>query len=355
MRRGRSRGKCLLSSILVLYLAVAYALFGVPVACSPDSALDIYVSDESILSEEIEILPGGPVLYDIRDDGVPLGDDPDGESVLPSDDDDVEPALLVNRYAEIDYGHANDGYVSARWFGTDDARVVFKIVGPQEVPGEDADTGSIQDLVASKHLSGRVYDVPLDGTPVTAPLTDGPGTYLIGIYRNKSGNVYSRVMAMELDIGELFGDSVFLAPNGYVAYSDDGPVAEKARDLCDGLDSDVHKIEAVYQYVRSHVGYDGGKAKSVRSGYLSDPEATLETGKGICIDFAVLSAAMLRLEGVPCKVIVGYAGDTYHAWIEAWDGESWVMRDPTFAASLSDWSLRRYIGDGSSYVKCWEY
>ena len=89
----------------------------------------------------------------------------------------------------------------------------------------------------------------------------------------------------------------------------------------------------------------------------------LKTKKGICFDYAALMTGMLRSQGVPCKLVVGYAGTAYHAWISVWseesgwvdgavffNGESWQRMDPTFASSgKSSKAILDYIGDGSNY------
>jgi transglutaminase-like putative cysteine protease len=73
---------------------------------------------------------------------------------------------------------------------------------------------------------------------------------------------------------------------------------------------------------------------------------------------------MLRSQGVPCKLVVGYAGQAYHAWISAWseetgwvdgvvyfDGVNWQRMDPTFASSSNrSASVMKYIGDGKNYT-----
>jgi len=74
-------------------------------------------------------------------------------------------------------------------------------------------------------------------------------------------------------------------------------------------------------------------------------------------------AAMLRSQGIPTKLVIGYTGDVYHAWIsvyckeDGWldnvihfDGHSWELVDPTFAASGSASEVSQYIGDGSNYT-----
>ena len=68
----------------------------------------------------------------------------------------------------------------------------------------------------------------------------------------------------------------------------------------------------------------------------------MKTGKGICFDYASLMAALLRSQGIPTKLVVGYSGDAYHAWISVYldeigwvdkiiefDGKSWSLIDPT--------------------------
>ena len=113
-----------------------------------------------------------------------------------------------------------------------------------------------------------------------------------------------------------------------------------------------------------HVSYDKAKAESVTSGYLPDVDETLETGKGICFDYAVLTAAMLRSQNIPTRLEIGYSGDVYHAWISVYTpetgwiddliefrGDGWTRMDPTFASSNdNNKKILKYIGDGSNYT-----
>jgi len=91
----------------------------------------------------------------------------------------------------------------------------------------------------------------------------------------------------------------------------------------------------------------------------------LERKKGICFDYAALMAAMLRSQNVPCKLVVGYAGEVYHAWISVWteengwidgmiffDGHAWKRMDPTFASSQSGGKeITEYIENGKYTAK----
>ena len=78
---------------------------------------------------------------------------------------------------------------------------------------------------------------------------------------------------------------------------------------------------------------------------------------------------MLRSQSIPTRLQIGYAGSAYHAWISTYiedigwidgmirfDGQSWSLMDPTFAANQSSpESLKKFIGDGSNYQTLYTY
>ena len=120
-------------------------------------------------------------------------------------------------------------------------------------------------------------------------------------------------------------------------------------------------------FVADHVKYDNAKAAKLaqQSGYMPDPDDTLKTGTGICLDYASLSAAMLRSMGIPTKLMTGYVGkdEVYHAWIMVYiDGtwkasvfdvksKTWSRCDVTFAST----GATQYVGDASAYVDRYTY
>ena len=144
---------------------------------------------------------------------------------------------------------------------------------------------------------------------------------------------------------------------------------KKSFDLCVNAKTDTDKLKAIYSWIVSNVSYDYDKASSVKSGYLPSVDSTLSEKKGICFDYAALMTGMLRSQGIPCKLVVGYAGTVYHAWVNVYiegtgwianaiffDGENWTLMDPTFASSgHSSASIMKYIGDGSNYTSKYAY
>ena len=94
----------------------------------------------------------------------------------------------------------------------------------------------------------------------------------------------------------------------------------------------------------------------------------LEKKSGICFDYASLMCALLRSQNIPTKLVVGYSGTAYHAWISVhleetgwvdniiqFDGEHWSLMDPTLAANNDTKSVGKYIGDGSNYLAKYYY
>ena len=211
------------------------------------------------------------------------------------------------------------------------------------------------------------YDLPSDGEQVVYPLNMGNGTYTFRIMQNTSGSNYVELFSTEANVSLKNEFAPFLLPNLYCNYTAKSDCIEKARELTSGVSTQAEAVEAVCTFVADHVSYDNDKAEELaqRSGYVPDPDETLATGKGICFDYASLSAAMLRSMGIPTKVMTGYVGknDVYHAWIMVYvDGtwktgvfdvkpKAWSRCDVTFAST----GATQYVGDASAYTDRFTY
>ena len=131
----------------------------------------------------------------------------------------------------------------------------------------------------------------------------------------------------------------------------------------------MDKVEAIYKWTMKKFSYSTLKAKSVESGYVPDLDAVYKSRKAICFDYASTMAAMLRSQGVPTKLVIGYSGSVYHAWLSVYveeigwvtgvvyfDGESWSLMDPTFAdTAKSEEAFKEYIGDATNYAQKYVY
>ena len=305
-------------------------------------------SSESVNLEEMTAEEGPIVeLGALLDEAVPLAGGAAISTVLSPVASGSQ--TKANSSATIDYSNTKDGYVMAKW----------------------SDGGSPKIKVLVKGPSGTTYQYNLrtDGNYDTFPLSDGNGTYTIGVYKNTSGTQYSTVVSCSTDVKLNDEFAPFIRPNQYVTFNANSEAVKKAAELCANTSDNLDKVTQVYNYVINNVTYDKEKAQSVKSGYLPNVDNTLKTKKGICFDYAALMSAMLRSQSVPVKLVIGYTGSVYHAWInvysekDGWiegkiyfDGKQWKLMDPTFASSgkQSD-SIMQYIGTGSNYTAKYLY
>lgn len=249
--------------------------------------------------------------------------------------------------AIIDYSNTKDGYVMVRFTAPTDKKLKAQVQGPT--------TTYTYNLTPEKWAA--------------FPLSDENGTYKITVFQNTTGNKYATVVSLTADVQMTDEFAPFLRSNQHVDFDAAPKTVAKAAALTEGCFAPLEKVEKVYDFVVASLTYDTQLAANVTSGYLPELDKVLENGKGICFDYAALMTGMLRSQGVPTKLVVGYAGTVYHAWISVWseadgwidgviwfNGESWQRMDPTFASSGGGSSdIMDYIGNGSNYVPKYFY
>ncbi len=212
---------------------------------------------------------------------------------------------------------------------------------------------------------GVLYSYFIDPSEsAVIPFTGGEGSYQVLCYQQVNEDMYAAIFS---DTVEVTFENIFLPflyPNQYVNFTPDTEACILAQTMMPADTTDVEALEIIYDYVTSHVTYDEEKAQTVEAGYLPDIDETLNTGKGICFDYAALTTAMLRARDIPCKLQIGYSSDIKHAWIDVYirskgwinqaisfDGESWTRLDPTFESNAEDAeAIHSYIGDGDNYI-----
>ncbi len=246
--------------------------------------------------------------------------------------------VYSNALAEIDASNTSEGYIMVKYKGTNQ-KVKLQMTGS----------------------SGVTYTYTLNGGYETFPLSAGSGSYKVGIYENVSGNQYAVALSETISASITNPNGPYLYPNQYVNFNAGSQVVAKAKQLAEGCSTDLDVVTKVYNYATT-ITYDYNKANSVQSGYVPNPDTIMANGTGICLDYACVMASMLRSQGIPTRLEVGYAGSAYHAWISTYitdigwvngviefDGTNWSLMDPTFAASASDTTLKNFIGDGTNY------
>ncbi|MDO9536173.1 MAG: transglutaminase-like domain-containing protein [Bacillota bacterium] len=177
-------------------------------------------------------------------------------------------------------------------------------------------------LLAPGAVETITVDYFLNVTPMTANLSSLPGSF-------RSGGQYV--------------DPVYLLPADKIE-SDHPEIVTKAREVTAGSDNDLDKARDIYKFVIKYMKYDLNSSYR-NSGALS----ALRTRSGVCEDYAALFVAFGRSEGIPARIVNGYAdpkgrGEIWnvdsgkvfplkgyrHSWAEFYlPGIGWIPVDPT--------------------------
>lgn len=256
-------------------------------------------------------------------------------------------SVLGNDRVTVDVSNTSQGYIMIKYTGSV-SKVAIQITGN----------------------GGSTYTYFISpGGYHTFPLSQGSGSYQLGIFEQVSGNQYSVLFNTSIPVSLKNNLVPFLYPNDYVWYTASSAVVAKGAALASTASNDLGVVEAVYNWTVKNISYDYGKASSVQSGYLPSADKTLTSCTGICLDYAAVMVAMLRTQNIPCKMVVGYAGSVYHAWISVYitdvgwvdgmiyfDGSGWKRMDPTFASTgNSSQSIMDYIANNGNYNAMYFY
>lgn len=251
-----------------------------------------------------------------------------------------------NDSVSIDASNTTEGYFMVRYQG-------------------DADKSRIQVTTPD----GTLYSYCLvPGDYETFPLSGGDGSYQIDVYEHAYDNKYALSFSQTISVSLSDEFKPFLYPNQYVWFTQDSEAVTYGRELSQKSADDLDYVEQVYNYVIQNISYDTDFAEDIPTDYIPDIDVTMQTRKGICFDYASLMSALLRSQGIPTKLVVGYSGTAYHAWISVYldeagwvdniiefDGKDWSLMDPTLAANNDEDSVKKYVGDGSNYIVKYSY
>lgn len=173
------------------------------------------------------------------------------------------------------------------------------------------------------------YDINNKGNYECFPLQMGSGTYTVTLYLNSSGKKYASAGAVKVSASLNDEQAAFLIPNQYVNYTASTSAVALGEEICAGLSTEREKFEAIRAYIGHNFMYDYVKAITVQAGTLPDIEGCMSSKMGICQDLAATAVCMLRTQGVPAKLVIGYIDKQYHAWVVVMiDGQE-ILYDPT--------------------------
>lgn len=226
-------------------------------------------------------------------------------------------------------------------------------VTAEALPKAPGDLGGKSHKIRIEPIRWRSVWLPIYGSPrhITGV---GDGWYYDRasgtVYRTRSGTPPAYQVIANLaqpSAGEL-GSAQTQSSTVSAAYTAIPGIDERVRDLTGevvaGKETPFAKAEAMWEFFTdgTRFTYDTRTADSSDSDALAD--FLLKGRRGFCAQFASSMAVMLRLEGIPARVAVGFtagrtAAEGYrsittkdaHAWVEAYFGTElgWVAFDPT--------------------------
>jgi hypothetical protein len=127
----------------------------------------------------------------------------------------------------------------------------------------------------------------------------------------------------------------FLRPNALIN-SDDSRVVTHARAAVGAKTDPMEKAAAIQDWVWRNL-----RKKNFETVFATAREVARDL-EGDCTEHGVLTAAMCRASGLPCRVVVGLVYVPYlggfgpHLWNEVYAGGRWVAIDATFNQSSVD-------------------
>ncbi|SFM22857.1 Transglutaminase-like superfamily protein [Paenibacillus sp. 1_12] len=170
------------------------------------------------------------------------------------------------------------------------------------------------------------------------PLQLGDGNYNVMIAELIANNKYKVVLQENIDLKIENENSVYVQSIQLIDWNDATKSVAEAKKLTVGAKTDIDKVKAIYSYITKNIKYDYAKTETVEASYIPILDAVYDQASGICYDYAATFAAMVRSEGIPTRLMMGYevnAPDVYHAWNQVFLKESneWVTIDTTYDAT----------------------
>lgn len=178
------------------------------------------------------------------------------------------------------------------------------------------------------------YFYSMNKTQEFIPLQLGDGVYTVKLLKNIEGNKYQVLGSSETNVSQ-WNENVYLTSSQPVYWNNQAVMEDLAATLFAETDSDYQKMLKAYNYIVNNIKYDYEKINYLNDSYIPSIDETITSGQGICYDYSAVFAGLLRSQGIPTKLVKGYAAgvDVYHAWNEVYVNGSWIIIDTTFDAA----------------------
>jgi len=205
---------------------------------------------------------------------------------------------------------------------------VTEVSGMMTVDHSHSDQGYIMVKASSKKkLKLRIicnettytYDLNGQDRYEVFPLQMGSGSYKIVLYENKSGKQYAQKATVTIKVRLSDENAAFLCPSQYVWYTQVMEAVNKSYELCANCTTDAERVDVILNYMRDYFMYDYVRSVQQKDAYLADIDGCYTNRKGLCMDLAAITSCMLRVQGIPCRMVVGEVANSYNTITHAWN------------------------------------
>lgn len=122
--------------------------------------------------------------------------------------------------------------------------------------------------------------------------------------------------------------AAWLKPSLHIP-SNESRFKDLAKQIVGGETNSYRAAQKINVFVQSQMTTDAG------IGVLRNANEVLDSKSGVCRDYAILTATLMRAAGIPTRLVSGLIYDNgqyyYHAWVDAFTGTKWVPFDSTRA------------------------
>lgn len=176
---------------------------------------------------------------------------------------------------------------------------------------------------------------------VNIPLNRGKGNYTIKVASLVNGNRYKVNYKTTVHLNEeLTIEQIYTQSINKVDYAGNENITKLSNLLYTEngqpkVLSNQEKVTILYKHITANMKYDYDKLTRLTADYMPETDKFIIDKKGICYDYSSVFAGVLRLNGIPTKLVTGYAKitpNTYHAWNEVYIDGEWKIIDTTFDA-----------------------
>lgn len=191
-----------------------------------------------------------------------------------------------------------------------------------------------------------VYNVQSQNVLEIIPLPMGAGIYEVIIGFPTDDHKIRVSYRNNIELPEINEYELFLKPNSLCYWDSTSDVVELVEEITKDSSTLYNQYRNIISWVQSNIEYDSSYADKTEVEIIY-PDEILNNGAGVCAEFASLTASMLRIAGIPTKIVWGYTNGDYHAWNMCYINDEWIRVDTTYKNGNADSSV---IQDNSTYT-----